>query len=391
MPKLTKSYIDTLKPTGKSYEVWDTDIKGLGCMVHPSGRKTYYFLYRHNGSKKQRLKVGIHGNITCEIAREIARGWTGDLARGIDPKDQNKKRESEEKQSILMKEFLTIYAEKHKKAHNKHSTIHRDSYRLKNTILPFFGHMIVSEVASEDILRFQDHLKYSTIQFNRCCSLLSAAFKIAELWGHRPKNSNPCQGIKRYPEKRKQRFLTQEELEKLDFILKEEETLGSLSRYSLAAIRMLIYTGCRLEEVLSLKWRDVFLKEGYFHLKDSKGGETAIPLSESAKTIFKNVEKDKENPYVFIGGKPGTCLTTLKRAWSKVRERANLKEVRIHDLRHTFASLAIKQGIDLYTVSKLLGHKNIATTTRYAHLEMKQLIKATNKIDEIWQEKARDA
>ena len=91
MPKLTKSYVEALRPTEKSYEVWDTDIKGLGCMVHPSGRKTYYFLYRYKDARKQRLKVGVHGHITCEIAREIVRGWAGDLARGIDPKEYNKK------------------------------------------------------------------------------------------------------------------------------------------------------------------------------------------------------------------------------------------------------------------------------------------------------------
>lgn len=387
MPKLTKSYIDTLKPTDKLYEVWDTEIRGLGCMIHPTGKKTYYFLYRHNNSKKQRLKVGVHGNITCEIAREIVRGWTGDLARGIDPKEHNKRLEIEEKKLVSMKDFLAIYSEKHKKSHNKASTNHRDNYRLKSAILPFFGNMNVSEVTGEDIIKFQDYLKNSPIQFNRCYALLNTAFKLAELWGYRPKNSNPCQGIKKFPEKRKQRFLTEGELENLDKILKREETLGSLSPYSLAAIRMLIYTGCRLEEVLTLKWENIFLEEGYFHLKDSKVGETTIPLNESAKVIFSNLKPVKGNPYVFIGEKPGTCLTTLKRAWTKIRELADIKDVRIHDLRHTFASLAIKQGVDLYTVSKLLGHKNISTTTRYAHLEVKQLIKATNIVDQVWQKK----
>jgi len=204
---------------------------------------------------------------------------------------------------------------------------------------------------------------------------------------NRPKNSNPCQDIQRYAEKKKERFLTQEELEKLDEVLKIQEILRGTSPYSLAAIRMLMYTGCRLGEILSLKWTDVFLKEGYLHLRDSKTGEKTIPLNESAKGVLGKLKQESENPYVFIGEKPGTCLTTLKRAWTKIRGLANLKDVRIHDLRHTFASLAIKQGVDLYTVSKLLGHKNIATTTRYAHLEMKQLIKATNVVDEIWQGK----
>jgi integrase len=358
-------------------------------MVHPTGKKTYYFLYRHNNDKKQRLKVGVHGHITCEIARELVRGWTGDLARGIDPKEHNKKQEVEEKKSLTMEDFLKLYTEKHKKVHNKESTISRDSYRLKNTIIPFLGNIRVSEVTGEDILKFQDYLKNSPIQFNRCKSILSKAFSLAELWGHRPKNTNPCQGIQKYPEKKKERFLTQEELEKLDGVLKTQEILKSTSLYSLAAIRMLMYTGCRLGEILSLKWTDVFLKEGYLHLKDSKTGEKTIPLNESAKEVLGKLKQENGNPYVFVGEKPGTCLTTLKRAWTKIRGLANLKDVRIHDLRHTFASLAIKQGVDLYTVSKLLGHKNIATTTRYAHLEMKQLIEATNVVDQIWQGKEK--
>ena len=111
-PKLTKSYIDTLKPTEKSYEVWDTEVKGVGCMIHPSGRKTYYFVYRFNSNTKQRLKIGVHGSVTCEIARDIARGWAGDLARGIDPKEHLKKQEIEAKQSLTMEAFLALFTEK---------------------------------------------------------------------------------------------------------------------------------------------------------------------------------------------------------------------------------------------------------------------------------------
>ena len=357
-------------------------------MIHPTGKKTYYFLYRFNNSTKQRLKVGVHGSITCEIAREIVRGWTGDLARGVDPKGHSKKQELEAKQSLSMKDFLTLFTEKHRKVRNKESTISADNYRLKGVILPFFGNLKISEITCEDIMGLQYYLKDSPIQFNRCYALLSKAFSLEELWGHRPKNSNPCQGIQKYPERKKERFLTSEELEKLDEILKRKDVLNVTSPYSIAAIRMLMYTGCRLGEILSLKWTEVFLKEAYLHLKDSKTGEKTVPLNESAKAILNNLKKDKENPYVFIGAKPGACLTNISRAWIKIRGLANLKDVRIHDLRHTFASLAIKQGVDLYTVSKLLGHKNIATTTRYAHLEMKELIKATNVVDQIWQEKS---
>ena len=384
MPKFTKSYIDSLKPTEKFYEIWDTEIKGFGCMVHPSGRKVYYFLYRLNGKRKQRLKVGVHGNITCDEARNIVIGWSGDLARGIDPKVQKKNLEVQEQQMITLEEYLAVFMEKYKIIHNKQTTISRDVPRIKNVILPLMGGKRISDISEQDILRLQDHLKNTPIQFNRCYGILSKAFNLAEIWGYRPKNSNPCRGIHKFPEKKKERFLTWEEIEKIDHILTQQESYKTTSLYSLAAIRLLMHTGCRLSEVLTLQWDDVFLNEGYLHLKDSKTGEKKIPLNESAKSILASLKTVNGNPYVFVGDKPGTCLTTLKRAWTKIRGLADLHDVRIHDLRHTFASLAIKQGVDLYTVSKLLGHRNIHTTTRYAHLEIKQLIAATNKVDEVW-------
>lgn len=388
MPKFTKNYIDSLKPTEKFYEVWDAEIKGFGCMVHPSGRRVYYFLYRHNGKRKQRLKIGVQGNITCDEARNIAKGWSGDVARGIDPKEQSKRREIYEKEESSLAAFLDVFMEKHKNIHNKPGTAKQDGLRIKNIILPFMSGKKVTEISSEDILNLQDLMKKTPIQFNRCFEILSKSFNLAEVWGYRPKNSNPCRGIKKYPEKKKERFLTWEELEKLDEIIKQQETLNTTSPYSLSAIRMLMYTGCRLSEILTLQWADVFIDEGYLHLKDSKTGERKVPLNDSAKSILANLKVEKGNPYVFVGEKPGTCLTTLKRAWTKIRKLANLSDVRIHDLRHTFASLAIKQGVDLYTVSKLLGHKNVHTTTRYAHLEIKQLITATNKVGEIWKAKS---
>lgn len=386
MPKFTKSYIESLPIHDRIYEVWDTEVKGLGCMVNTSGKKTYYFLYRLlKGTKKQRLKIGVHGNITCDIARDIARGWMGDIVRGIDPKEHLKKQESNAKQSITLEAFLNLFVEKYKKVQNKESTINRDSYRLNNVIIPFFGNLKVYEVSVVDILRFQDHLKNTPIQFNRCASILSKAFNIAELWGYRHKNSNPCHGIKKYKERKKERFLTIEELERLEKTLEMQDKFKISSPYTIGAIRLLMYTGCRLGEILNLRWDDVFLKDGYLHLTDSKTGERKIPLNESAKNVLLKLKRQEENPYVFVGVKVGACLTNLTRGWIKIRCLAGLEDVRIHDLRHTFASLAIKQGVDLYTVSKLLGHKNIATTTRYAHLEMEHLIKATNIVDQVWQ------
>ena len=141
-----------------------------------------------------------------------------------------------------------------------------------------------------------------------------------------------------------------------------------------------MFIGSRRGEVLELKWEDVHLEDSYLYLKDSKVGVRTIPLNDKAKEILTSLQRQEGNPYVFCGNLPGTCLKDVKRAWQKIRTLAGIPDVRLHDLRHSFASFALKRGVDLYTVSKLLGHKNIATTTRYAHLELEHLKEATNKV-----------
>lgn len=383
MPKFTKNYIDSLKVEPKAYEVWDTELKGLGVKVHPSNRKTYYFVYRHNSPRKERLKVGIHGNVTCEIAREIARGWAGDLARGINPKEQAKRLKAEEQKSMLFADFWGIFTDKYINEHHKPSTRRSHKSRINKDILPFFGARKIAEIDRRDILAFKDSLSYSKGNCTKCLYLLSTAFDQAELWGYRDQHSNPCRGVEKFPDKKMERFLTAVELKKL------EETLASMaysnmSPYTVAVIWMLMSTGCRLNEVLTLQWKDVYLDDGYLYLKDSKVGVRTIPLSDKAKRIFTSLQKQEGNPYVFCGKHPGMSLKTINGAWRKIRVLAGIPDVRIHDLRHSFASFALKQGVDLYTISKLLGHKNISTTSRYAHLELEHLKKATNRVAEVF-------
>ena len=167
-------------------------------------------------------------------------------------------------------------------------------------------------------------------------------------------------------------------------MLEERPRNSRSSPYTLASIWMLLYTGCRESEVLTLKWKDVHLEDGYLYLEDSKVGVRTIALNSKAKQILNSLKKKEDNPYVFCGKFPRTHLKEIKTTWRQVRHLAGIPDVRIHDLRHSFASFALKKGVDLYTVSKLLGHKNIATTTRYAHLELEHLKEATNKIAEVF-------
>jgi integrase len=385
MAKLTKRIIDASLPKQKDYIIWDDEIKGFGCRILPTGRKTYVFFYRSPVNQKfSYLKIGVHGSITVDIARDEVLQLTALLARKIDPKENQLKQKEELKQSILFEDFWQIFREKYIKINHKLSTQKRDFYRIKNHLMPFFSKKTIGEIRRADILEFIHSLEEVKATASKCVRLLSVAFTQAEFWGYRAENSNPCRGVPKHQDRKVERFLRNEELIKLEQVLLARHGGSKSSPYTLAAIWMLLYTGCRESEVLTLQWKDVHLEDGYIYLPDSKVGVRAIPLNEKSKQILLDLQKKEDNPYVFCGKSPGQHLQETKTTWRKVRELAGIPDVRLHDLRHSFASFALKKGVDLYTVSKLLGHKNVSTTTRYAHLELEHLKKATNKVAEIF-------
>lgn len=383
--KLTKRLLDTAQLKNKAYEIWDTEIKGFHVIVTPAGRKTFYFRYYDANRKNQRMKIGVFGNITCDIAREIAKSFAGDLAKGLDPRKMKELSKAEAKESISFSLFFEKFTKEYRFIHHKPSTIKIVNYLSKLHIIPFFGEKNLKEITTKDIMEFKESLKHAPISYNKCFGVIHKAFELSELWGHRQKNSNPCRGIKKYPERKRERFLNSEELKRLETILQTEKALQLKSPYVLGAIQLLMYTGCRMGEILPLKWEDIYLSESYLHLKDSKTGERIVPLNEPAKKVLEEIEKQSENPYVFCSAKhKHGHLVNIEKAWQKIRKKVDLNDVRIHDLRHSFASFAIKQGLDLYQIAKLLGHKNIRTTTRYAHLAKEDLIKASNVVGQVF-------
>jgi integrase len=382
MPKLTKKLVESSLPKQKDYVVWDDEIKGFGCRILPSGHKTYVFHYTSPTTKKYSyLKIGVHGNYTVDLARDKAKKWCADIAQDIDPKEQKKAKAIEQKKSILFAEFWEIFTDKYIREHHKPSTIQGNKSRIKNKILPFFGAKKLADIERQDILAFKDSFSHVRGNCTKCLALLSPAFEQAELWGYRDRNSNPCKGVAKSPSRKMERFLSNGELETLEHVLADYATAGNASDYTVAAFRLLIYTGCRLGEVLTLKWEEVDLQNNCLRLKDSKTGARVIPLNDIAREVVLSIEKKKDNPYVFCGNKPGTHLVAVQKTWGRIRKKAGMPDLRIHDLRHSFASFAINNAdLDLVHVQKLLGHKNIATTLRYAHLTDKKLLDSTNRI-----------
>ncbi len=389
MPKLTKTYVESLKAVDKPITAWDQgsgNVSGFCVQVYPSGKKTYYYVYRTKGDrKKKRITLGTHGQITCEKAREDAQRYAGDVAHRVDPvvkeREKAEQKKEEDPKDLLFKDFLPIFIEKHCKVYYKKTTLEKDNSQIKLRILPFFGEKALCSITKKDILTFKDSLAQKQATYNRCVDLLSCAFNKAILWDYLPNGINPCHSIAKYKANKKERFLNNSELTQLTATLEKQQEWSLESSYVLGAIQMLAYTGCRKSEILTLKWADVQLDQNCIHLKDSKTGEKIVPLNSLSKAVLESMEHQPDNPYVFCGRKPGKHLTDPKKRWFKIRKMLSIEDVRMHDLRHTFASMAIKSGLGLYQVSKLLGHRNIQTTMRYAHIEKEELVKSAKAVE----------
>jgi integrase len=198
--------------------------------------------------------------------------------------------------------------------------------------------------------------------------VMSKMFSLAEMWGLRPDGSNPRKHIKKYAEEKRERFLSPAELKRVGDVLREMEDEGIELASAIAAARLLILTGCRLGEIMTLQWEHVDLAGRALRLPDSKTGAKVVHLGQPAIDVLTGIKKVDKNPWVIVGTLPGARLTDLQPFWQRVRARAGLKDVRIHDLRHTFASTAVASGQGLPMIGKLLGHTQVQTTARYAHL-----------------------
>jgi integrase len=270
--------------------------------------------------------------------------------------------------------------EEHALLHCKPRTVDGYRYYLKAYIHDRIGHLRVSEISRADIAQFHHDLRFAPVQANRCLQFLSKAFNLAEVWGLRPDGWNPCRHVAKYPEKRRERFLDASELRRVGEVLREMETKGIELPSAILVVRLLILTGCRLNEVMTLKWEHVDFAECVLRLPDSKTGAKVVHLGQPAIDILKATKQMEGNPWVITGKLEGKPLSDLQPFWQRVRARAGLNDVRIHDLRHTFASTAVAAGQGLPMIGKLLGHTQVQTTARYAHLAADPLKRAADSV-----------
>ncbi|WAC49184.1 tyrosine-type recombinase/integrase [Asticcacaulis sp. SL142] len=247
-------------------------------------------------------------------------------------------------------------------------------------IVPRLGSRKVTDIARADIAELHCAFSHIPYQANRTLGVLSVLFNLAEVWNIRPDGSNPCLHVKKYPEKKRARFLSTAEYQSLGKALNEAEQSRSETQSAINAIRLLMLTGCRLNEIMTLRWEDVYLADYELRLPDSKTGAKTVYIGQGVVDVLLRIERINSNPYVIAGKNEGRPLTDLQHPWRRIRAAAGLDDVRIHDLRHSFASGALALGEGLPMIGKLLGHTQVQTTSRYAHLANAPIKMAASRV-----------
>ena len=265
-------------------------------------------------------------------------------------------------------ELAERYLSEHVAVHCKPITARAYRKVIGKHILPVYGKLAVTALGREHVAGLHYRLRKTPTAANNAIGALSRMLDQAEAWGLVPRGGNPCRVVSKYRTRRLERFLTEEEFRRLGQVLDTLEAEGRLPVHAAAALRLLMLTGCRCGEITTLRWEDVDLEAKEIRLRDSKTGPRVVPLSPAAARVLADLPRDAGNPWVIAGRKPGSRLSHIVYYWYRVRERAELDDVRIHDLRHSFASRALALGESLPTIGKLLGHSKIQTTARYAHL-----------------------
>lgn len=432
MPKLTVRTIEATKASADGdVFVWDDEMPGFGLRVKASGVKSFLIQYRV-GRRTRRFTIGQYDKWKPEAARREARKLFGRVADGKDPSLERRIAAKAETVADLAARFLAEHVAHHVKPRTA------DEYRrlLNKVAIPEIGRLRTTDVVRTDIERL--HRKWGTdgvkdgkarkgtpTDANRLLACLKVMFNFAERIGVRPDGSNPSRHVKRFGEAKRERYLTADELRVLGETLKKVQRERTETDAAAAALRLLVLTGCRLSEILTLQWAHVDFEGQCLRLPDSKTGAKVVHLNAPALSVLATTKRDEKNPYVIRGRRPASHLIDLEKPWQRIRARATvalwsaadgraaglvakltrklnrtptydecraaakdarvdlpvgLSDVRIHDLRHSFASIAAGLGEGLPIIGKLLGHTQATTTARYAHLAADPVKAATEKV-----------
>ena len=374
MPRisLTKKFIDQLDIPENIQVFHDTKVTGLQLRVSPKGSKTFYLYFRTKSGKQKRPKLGVYGILTVEQARGMARAMLGELSKGNDPTD------TDQVENITLADFFKIFEKNHINKHVKSSTTKTYRSLFGSVIEPMLGKKLLEEITRSHVeeIVYQNDNRLTTA--NHALVLLRLILDKAQQWEFMSSKRNPCSNVTKFKTLAKERFLTDNEINRLVDTLDQFEGACLAHKNAITVVRLLMMTGCRKNEITRLRWDELFLDEGVLKLKDSKTGKKEVILSDDAIKILSAASRNNSD-YIFPGQDGISPIQGLQKIWQRIRHVADLQDVRIHDLRHTFASVAVSNGAPLYEVGRLLGHASIQSTQRYAHLERSRLKDSLNK------------
>jgi len=354
-------------------EYTDTEVAGLKLLVSKSGRKFFYFRYTF-AEKKRSMKIGEFGAMTVPEARKQALALRHQLDQGQDPQAHKEEQAAMPTfKDFALTEYLP-YAQQHKR------TAGADESKLRVHLVPRFGTRKLDTLTLRDIQLYHAEIKstLSPATANRHLSLLSKLFKLAVQWGRLTKN--PCQGVAKFKENnQRHRYLSADEIQRMFQAMEAEP-----NKVIVGALKFLLLTGIRKEEALQATWDNVDLEQGLLFLPDTKSGRSRhVVLNPKAVAVLREQTRIPGNPYVFPGRVEGQPINNPIKGFKRILEAAGIENLRIHDLRHSFASLAVNSGATLYDVQHLLGHASPQTTQRYAHLADERLRKVSGAVGEV--------
>jgi len=379
--RITKRTVDALQVTGKEYVHWDGELTGFGVRVRATGAKSFIAVYRTGGrnSPQRRVTIGAVGKIEADKARDEAKTIILQAELGQDRAAEKAKARAELRFADVCDTYLKEGCDT-----KKSSTIATDRGRIERHIKPLLGKKRIGEITRADVEKFMRDVASGKTAADektkprgraiveggkgtatRTVGLLGGIMSFAVARGLRA--DNPVRGVKRYADKKGETFLSAAELAKIGAALTALEAEGA-NPSALAIIRLLAFTGARKSEIAALKWSELDLERGYLRLGDSKTGAKVIPIGAPAREVLAAQSAIGDSPFVFPAGSGEGHFQGVERVWAKVKERAGFPALRLHDLRHSYASMGLARGDALPVIGAILGHADVKTTSRYAHL-----------------------
>jgi integrase len=363
---------DKVAATDKPLIIFDTEQAGFCLKITPAGHRTYQVRYRMGGRSTplRTYTIGRHGSpLTAERARRQAEMLLLQVRQGIDPAVEKAKTAAEERGAVTLESVSADFMKLHTQAKRKVRTIKEYEKLFRNVILPVFGQRRIKDIVAGEIERWHHGMKTTPFQANRALAVLSKLMNWATSRGYRT-GDNPCRAVEKFKELARKRYLSPAEIAAVGAAIRALESVDQLSQHLAAFFRVLLLTGMRKDELRLLNWQRVDLVRSVIVLEEanSKTGERDVPLSGPVRQILAGLIRVEGNPFVFVGKRTGRPIVNVSKPWKRILKVAGIQAARVHDLRHTAASIGVTTGASLLLIGGVLGHKSSQTTQRYAHL-----------------------